>query len=107
MITIPARALPAYTISVTLGGVPYLFTFKWNVRGAYYTLDILTRDAVLLIGGLKVVINSGLTRKFPSIELPGELMAIDSSGENSPITFEDLGERVELVYLTEAEYAAI
>jgi hypothetical protein len=108
MITIPTRALAAYTISVTLESIPYLFTFKWNVRGAYYTLDILTRDAVLLIGGIKVVINSGLTRKFPKTGMPpGELFAIDSSGGNAPITFDDLAERVELVYATDEEYGAI
>jgi hypothetical protein len=108
MITIPTRALAASTISVTLEGIPYLFTFKWNVRGAYYTLDISTRDAVLLVGGIKVVINSGLTRKFPGPGMPpGELLAIDASGGNAPITFDDLEERVELVYMTDEEYAAI
>jgi hypothetical protein len=108
VITIPTRSLPAYTISVTLENVPYLFTFKWNVRGAYFTLDILTRDAQLLIGGIKVVINSGLIRKFPKTAMPpGELFALDSSGGNAPITFEDLEERVELVYASEDEYDAI
>lgn len=108
MIKIPTRAIAAYTISITLEGVPYLFTFKWNVRGAYYTLDILTRDAVLLVGGIKVVINRGLIRKLPRTGMPpGELLVIDSSGDNTPITFEDLSERVEMIYMTDAEYAAI
>lgn len=109
MITIPTRALPQYTISVTLEGVPYIFTFKWNVRGAYYTMDLLTSDNTLLVGGIKLVINSiGLIGKFPREGMPpGELLAIDASGNNAPITFDDLEERVELVYATEAEVAAI
>jgi hypothetical protein len=108
MITIPLKALPAYTFGVTLEDIPLLFTVRWNVRGAYYTLDILTRDAVLIIGGIKLVVNSGLIEKYPLAGLPpGELMLVDSSGSHEPVAFGDLGSRVELVYITEAELAAV
>jgi hypothetical protein len=108
VITIPLRSLPEYTFSVTLENVPYIVTIRWNVRGAYYTMDLLSRDEVLLIGGIKLVINSGLTRKFPRPGMPpGELLAIDAGNDNTPIAFGDLDERVELVYVTEAEYAEL
>jgi hypothetical protein len=109
MVTIPLRSLSKYTFGVTLEDVPYIMTVRWNVRGAYYTLDILSSDDVLLLGGIKLVINSGgLIRKFPRPGMPpGELLAIDAGNDNTPIVFGDLDERVELVYLTDAEYVAI
>jgi hypothetical protein len=108
LITIPLQALASYTFSVTLDLFPLQFTIRWNVRGAYYTLDILSRDSVLILGGIKLVVNSALIGKFPRAGMPpGELALVDAGGSNEVVTFEDLADRLSLVYATEAELAAL
>jgi hypothetical protein len=108
MLSIPLRAVPEYVQDITLEETPYRFTVKWNTRGEYYTLDIATSEGVLLIAGLKLALNAALLRKHPGRGLPpGELIVIDPSGAYDPISFDDPEERISLVYVTEAEYAAL
>jgi hypothetical protein len=108
MLTIPLRAVPEYVQEVTLEDTPYRFSFKWNTRGEYYSLDIATAEGVLLIAGLKLALNAALIRKHPGRGLPpGELLVIDPSGAYDAIAFEDVETRISLVYVTESEYAAV
>ena len=108
MQTIPLRNLPEYTLDVTLEAVAYKFRVKWNYRGQYYTLEILTVEGDLLIGAMKLALNATLLRRHPGRGLPpGELTVIDSKGETRDITQNDLEERIALVYVTEAELAAL
>jgi hypothetical protein len=108
MTTIPLRSLAEYTLEVTLGDQPYLLTVKWNTRAAHYTLDIATRDGTALVSGLGLLLNSELLRNHAGLGLPsGALMLIDAANVFTDVGFDDLEERTALVYLTEAEYAAI
>jgi hypothetical protein len=108
MIQIPMRALPESVSVVTFEVEPYRLTVKWNTRGAYYTLDVATREGVELVSGIKVALNAALFRRYPAQSLaPGELLVLDPSGEESVILFDDVEGRVALIYVTEEEYAAI
>ena len=108
MVTIPLRALPQYTQEVTLENVPYRMVFRWNTRGAYYTVDIQTAEGVLLVAGLKLALDAALLRRHPGRGLPpGELVVIDPSGSFVPIAFGDVETRICLVYAPEGEYAAL
>jgi hypothetical protein len=108
MVTIPIRALPSYVSEVTLENVAYRFVFKWNTRGEYYTIDIETAEGELLVAGLKMALKAALLRRHPGRGLPpGEIVVIDPSGSNAAIAFDDPEERISLVYVTEAEYAAL
>ena len=108
MVTIPLRSLAEYTLEVTLGDAAYLFTIKWNTRAAHYTLDIARRDGTILVSGLGLLLNSELLRNHAGLGLPeGALTLIDASNVFDDVAFDDLAERTALVWLTEAEYAAI
>ena len=108
MITIPTRALPEYILDVTLDAVPYRGVIKWNTRGAYYTLDILTREGDPIVSGLKLCLNARLIQKHPGRGLPtGELFVVDPSGGLTVILYDDLEGRISLTYATEAELAAL
>lgn len=108
MLVIALRELPEYTLDVSLEGSAYKFRVKWNHRGQYYTLDILTKEGVELVAGMKMALNTAFLRRHPGRGLPpGELTLTDPAGDNSVITFENTENRVQLVYTTEAEYAAI
>jgi hypothetical protein len=107
-VKIPLRALPAYTQDVSLEGSAYKFRVKLNYRGQYYTLDILTKEGVDIVTGMKLALNAQLLRAHPGLGLPpGELFVLDVSGSNDVIAGDDIQDRIELTYLTEAELAAI
>ena len=109
MVTIALRALPEYTLEATLDDVPYQLTVKWNTRAAQYTMDIATRDNVVLISGLGLALNSDLVRSHAASGLPsgGGFALIDPSGGWQDVVFDDLERRCQLIFLTEAEYAAL
>jgi hypothetical protein len=107
MVTIPMRSLASFTQEVTLEGVPYRMVFKWNSRGAFMTLDFETAAGEMLVAGMKLPLNTAPLRMHPGRGLPpGELLMIDSAGRNAKITLDDIEKRIDLVYLTEDEYAA-
>lgn len=108
MIRIPLRSLPDYIFEVTLEDVPYLFHVKWNVRSSRWTLDVSSIDGTLLIGGLSMLLQTEMLRAHPGRDLPpGALMLLDPSGDVTDVGYDDLEERCSLIYLTEAEYAAL
>jgi hypothetical protein len=108
MLTIPLRNLPSQVFDITLEGTAYKFRVKWNHRGQYYTLDISTKEDVIIIGGLKIALNARLLQRHPGIGLPpGEIIIVDSKGDTSVITQDNLEDRVAMVYLTEADIAAL
>lgn len=108
MLTIPLRARPSYVQEVTLENVAYRMVVNWNTRGEYFALDIETAEGTLLIAGLKLALNAPLLRKHPGRGLPpGELLVVDPGGGVDKISYMDIEDRIELVYVTEAEYAAI
>lgn len=108
MVTIPLRALPEFTLEVTLEGTAYRLTVKWNTRAAQYTLDIASRDGTELISGIGMALNSDMIRSHAGSGLPrGGLMLIDPSNGFEDVAFDDLETRCSLIYITEAEYAAL
>ncbi len=107
MVTIPIRALASYEQEITLEATPYRFVFNWNSRGEFMTLDVQTAAGVVLVAGMKLALNAAIFRMHAGRDLPpGELTVIDSAGRNNKITLADFEERIELVYVTEDEYAA-
>ena len=109
MITIPVRAVAEYSIDVELDARPFTMIFKWNYRGQYWTVEFWTREDVLIHGAVKVVPDYDLLHNTRHIAaLPqGALMVIDTTESGEPIVFADLGERLELIYITEAERAEL
>jgi len=99
---------PAYSMTVTLEGEVYRLVFRWNVRGAFWTMDVKEQDETVLLAGIKLVANWPLTDRYVNPDLPpGDFMAYDTAGTGLDPGREDLGGRVLLLYLTEAEVAAL
>lgn len=70
MIRIPFKALPAFREELLIDNVPYIFEFLYNSRASFWTLNIYTIDEVLLIAGIKLVINYELLKQYPARGLP-------------------------------------
>ncbi len=108
MVIVPTRSAYDYTQETTIDGVPYQFRFRWNHRGQYATMDVQTREGETLVAGLKLALNAPLVHRHPGRGLPeGEILVIDPSAAGGVVTFADLAERIALVSLSGAEYAAL
>lgn len=107
MVTIPIRAEYEYTQDVTLDATAYKFRIKWNYRGQYYTLDVLTKEGATIVSGIKLALFAQCFLRYPGYGLPpGELIVLDTSGNTADIQFEDFDGRISLVYIEEAEVNA-
>lgn len=102
---IPVRSGIAYQSQKTrLDGRDYILRFSFNEREARWYLAIFDEEETPLLAGIKLVSNWKLLRFHhhdPRVP-PGELMAIDLTGDNSPPGLDDFGidKRVTLTYFT-------
>lgn len=98
-----------YSAQATLDGVDYLLELAWNTRDSRWYLSLFSAAGVALAQSIPLVVDFPLLRRFRGEEFPpGYLMAIDTTGAGREIEVQDdLGARVQLVYLTEAEVDAL
>jgi hypothetical protein len=88
-----------YVQNTTLDGVEYVLRFRWNQRESKWYLAIELPDETVLVAGIKVVADWPLLKMQTSELLPpGELFAVDSTGQETDPGLRDLGERVTLFY---------
>ncbi len=93
-----------YSQQTTLDGQLYTLQFKWNRREESWYLDILTDLEDPIQYGIKIVCDWPLGRLQQDPRMPpGLLMAVDTSGLQVSPTIDDLGTRVLLVYVEEAD----
>ena len=101
ILTIPVRTdLPAYEFSLSLEGATYYFSFEWNERGEFWTMDILDQNQEYIIAGIRMVSNIDLLGRFKDVRLPkGIFLLLDTSGKNRDPSFDNFGTEVLLTYI--------
>lgn len=108
MITIPVGNDSSFVQSVTIDGVVFNLSFKWNARQEAWALAILDSEKVTIIAGIRIVANYDLLNGKVDARLPdGVLLALDMEGQGVDPGIDDLGNRVLLIYATRAEADAI
>ena len=96
---------PYFGQGVELEGRAYRLDFRWNTRTEQWVIDVFDGGGASLVTGVRGVINVPLLQKYGLREdlPPGELFLLDSTGQDLEATLNDLGSRVELVYLPAAD----
>lgn len=83
-----------------LDGRTYVLRFDWNERDEAWRMTIRLPDDTVLAAGRKVVVNVPLLRGLVDSRLPaGTLMAIDNTGQDLDPAHDELGVRVQIVYV--------
>ena len=96
-----------YSQTTTLEGRDYDLSFTWIEREDRWYLDIASGGETLL-AGLKLVADWPLLRLQASELLPpGELVALDMTGEGRDPGLRELGERVKLFYIESEDLEAL
>lgn len=100
-------SVDVYTFDTVLDEITYYFRVYWNGRDEAWFLDVYDADQQAIAYGIKIVLGTNLGRTVDHpLTRQGMLVAIDRSGEGRDATFDDLGDRVVVLHLTQGEYGA-
>lgn len=84
----------------TLSGQDFVLTFQWNSREGAWYLDVADQDEVPIVTSRKITVEFPIVTRCKDPRRPlGILMAIDRSGKQQDPGFDDLGQRVQLIYI--------
>lgn len=99
--------LPNYSFQCDLDGTTYDLALRWGDREECWFFTLSTVDGTVLLAGRRLAVGSPLLRGFRDPRLPpGELMAVDTSGNDLEAGQTDLGARVLLMYTEAADLPA-
>lgn len=98
---------PRFQFEIDLDAVSVIFRFEWNDRLDSWFFDLLTTAEEPIVSGVRVTVGIPLWNRFRDPRIPpGILEAVDTSGAGVDPAFEDLGDRVLLVYVNASEIPA-
>ena len=97
---IPTRSdLGAYFFQIELDRIVFTLRFQFNDREGFWYFDLIGADAQVIRGSIKVVSNFPLLRLITDLARPpGEIIALDTTGQGIEATLESLGSEVLLAY---------
>ena len=93
---------PNYTQRVALDGREYVLRIRWNQRAEKWFMNIADSDGVMIVSGLKLVLNvvvGGLFRGVDPRMPPGGFLLVDNTDQERDPGLTELGLRVFLVYI--------
>ena len=107
MIEIPVSADPHFEQRMTLDGEYYTLRFRWNERTAQWKLHVGDGDGNPVAHGIALVANNwaGMHVRYLAGMPPGAFALLDTTGRGVDPGFDELGQRVVVMYVTEAELA--
>lgn len=95
-----------FSQQVTLEGTTYTLEFRWNVRGEFWSMSIFDATGQTAIStGHKLNVDYLIGKFYSDRDPPGLFLAYDTSGDGVEMAFEDLGNRVQLIYFESTELA--
>lgn len=82
--TVPVKNnLPWYKFKITLSGVIFTLSFRYNSRTTRWLMDILDSSENPVLMGLPLLINRNVTSQYPTFAIPeGVFFATDDTGKN-------------------------
>lgn len=89
-----------------MDGVVYAVTTRFNERDESWYMDVALGSGATLLKGVKLVGDWPLIGRFHRDALPdGEVLTLDNNGQHKKPVLGELGERVALIFATDAEIA--
>lgn len=95
---IPLIASPQ-TLSISMAGVVYQLTVKWNVATGSWVLDIADNSGNPIISGIPIVTGEDLLSPFGYLNFGGKLIAQTDNDVDAVPTFENLGSSGNLFFV--------
>jgi len=96
---IPLSATPQ-RFRITLAGVAYGLTVKWNSLAQAWFLDIADANNAPLASGLPFVTGADLVAQLDYLGIVGKLVVASDDNFDAPPTFDNLGTNSHLYFIT-------
>lgn len=99
---IPIESIePFFDLRIDILNIEYILEFSWNNEGNFWTISMFTSDKTPIFLGRKLILNYDIFSYCSNPLLPtGSLRAIDESNTLKECDFDDLGNRIKLIYST-------
>jgi hypothetical protein len=102
MIVIPLQPIPAQAFNVTLGGQSCRIVLYQ--KGSAFYMDLTAAGNVVVQG--RMVLNNVWIVRYAYLGLVGDLVMFDTQGTDDSPSYDGLGARYQLYYLTPDEIVA-
>jgi hypothetical protein len=97
---------PYFTRIVSLDGVDFILEFQWSEREGRHYCTLKDASGTTIVGATKVVVDIPWLVHETSESMPaGQLWFLDMTGRGEDPGLLDLGRRVQLYYVEEANVA--
>lgn len=108
-ILIPLDSVRAFsTQKIDLVDATFRIDMAWNGRDETWWMNLYTEQGDAIVVGTPLVPDWDLLGRYRDSRLPaGHFFAVDTSGAGLPPGRNDLGDRVQLVFFTDEEVAAL
>lgn len=91
----------AQVLNITMAGVQYQLTIKWNAQSQSWTIDIADSSGTPILCGIPMVTGCDLLGQFEYLNFGGQLVAQTKDGTDAIPTFTNLGSNANLYFLLE------
>lgn len=92
-----------FFFQIELEDSTYKLEFDWNDRASKWFVNIRQPDDTMLLSGIALVLGSDLLAPFHHLAVPpGGLFVYDTTEKDLDAGLDDLGDRVQLVYVEAA-----
>ena len=91
-----------FRFSTELDGQTYGFELRWNNRAEQWKMSVFNGDGAALVHGITLVVGFELLHRFRGYGTlpPGNLIVVDTEGQNAKVGFENLGRRFLVYYVS-------
>jgi hypothetical protein len=91
-----------YEFELDIDDVSYGFALHWNDRAEAWFMTLKDSDGNVIVGSKRLVLDTPLYTKYSDSRLftDGDILCLDNSNTGQEMAFEDLGNRVGVVFLT-------
>lgn len=87
-------------LSVSLAGVQYNLTLRWNAPGGFWGLDIATVDDVAIVTAIPLITGTDLLDGYEYLGIGGSLRVTTDYDTGAPPTSSNLGSQSHLYFET-------
>lgn len=102
----PVDGYPDQSFRVSLGDTQYGLRWLWNGREGVWTLSVSDADGEPILSGVRVVLDVDLLAYTADARAPqGYLIVSDPSGGTTEPGLDELGNRVQVLFVTLDEIA--
>jgi hypothetical protein len=95
---IPLSPTPQ-TLAITLGGVGYRLTVRWNEHAACWMLNLADTAGVAIVAGIALTAGVDLLGQYKYLRLGGKLYAQSDASIDTPPALDNLGVTARLYWV--------